>query len=119
MSSFGKKNKNPGYQAGDNWVACDSCGFVIRASSIKETWDGRMLCPEDWEARHEQDFVRSRNDKIAADIVRPENEDLFLIRLCKTVNAIAGEAIADCARCDNATEFSESIPAGTFNTNTL
>ena len=68
MSSHGKKTRNPGYRAGDNWVICDRCGFAIYGSQAKTTWDGLVVCPEDWEPRHEQDFVRSRKDKINVDI---------------------------------------------------
>lgn len=64
MSSFGKKVRNPGYTPGDNWIICDRCGFACKGSQAKSTWDGLVVCPEDWEPRHEQDFVRSRKDKI-------------------------------------------------------
>lgn len=63
MSSHGKHTRNPGYIPGDHWVTCDRCGFHIRASDAMETWDGLIVCPEDWEPRHPQDFVRTRADK--------------------------------------------------------
>ena len=41
----GKHTKAPGYQPGNHWVVCDSCGFDIRAKDIRMSWDGRALCP--------------------------------------------------------------------------
>ena len=67
MSSYNKKTRNPGYKAGDNWVICDKCGFAIYGSEAKETWDGLVVCPEDWEPRHPQDFVRGKRDNIKVD----------------------------------------------------
>lgn len=78
MSSFGKHTRNPGYRPGNHWVVCDRCGFDIRASEARETWDGLVVCPEDWEPRHPQDFVRGREDKQAAeDPVRPRPDNTF------------------------------------------
>jgi hypothetical protein len=72
----GKKNANPGFISGDHWVACDICACAIRASDSMNTWDNRVVCPDDWEPRHEQDFVRSREDKQTPQgNVRPEPTD--------------------------------------------
>lgn len=63
MASFGKKTRNPGYVAGRHWLTCDVCGFVIDSREARERWDGAVVCPEDWESRHPQDFVRGREDE--------------------------------------------------------
>lgn len=72
----GKKTRNPGYVPGDHWVSCDVCGCAVRSSDSMRTWDNRVVCPDDWEPRHEQDFVRSREDKQTPQgNVRPEPVD--------------------------------------------
>ncbi len=65
--------RSPGYIPGDHWVTCDRCGFDVRSSRARKTWDGLVVCPDDWEPRHPQDFVRGREDRQAAQgLVRPE-----------------------------------------------
>lgn len=62
----GKHTPNPGYKPGNHWVECEVCGCDIRAFDIKLRWDGLRVCPDDWETRHPQDFVRARHDDIRA-----------------------------------------------------
>lgn len=117
----GKHTGNQGYEPLNHWVVCDSCGFDIRAQDIRETWDHRMVCPADWEPRHPQDFVRSKQDHIRAESpVRPVPAEIF-INVCKGSSAISGLAITGCAISgESSTAFIiESIPSGTFNPNTL
>lgn len=66
------------YTPGDYYCLCDRCGFKIRRSDAKKTWDNLIVCPNDFEERHPQDFVRGRKDKIYVDDPRPEPEDVFL-----------------------------------------
>lgn len=40
----------------DYKVTCDVCGFVHMRSRMKKRWDGLLVCPEDWELRHVNDF---------------------------------------------------------------
>lgn len=68
--------RNPGYKPGDHWVSCDVCGCDVRSSDSMKTWDNRVVCPDDWEPRHEQDFVRSREDRqTPVGNVRPDPAD--------------------------------------------
>jgi hypothetical protein len=73
---FKRKNKRrghvPEYRRGDNLLICDRSGFVIRRSEAKKTWDGLWVHKDFWEPRHPQDFVRGKQEKIKADVVRPE-----------------------------------------------
>lgn len=74
----GKKTRNPGYEPGNHWIACERCGHVIRSEDAKKEWTGLWVCPDDWEIRHPQDFVRGRYDDIAAkEPNRPEPPDRF------------------------------------------
>lgn len=55
-----------------NWNAlCDSCGRKFKALDLKKRWDGLMVCPEDWEMRHPQDFLRVQKEKINVEFSRP------------------------------------------------
>jgi hypothetical protein len=59
------------YNSGDHNVTCDVCSRKIKMSQAKSRWDGFLVCQADWEERHPQDFVRSRQDKISVLITRP------------------------------------------------
>lgn len=41
---------------------CDVCGFQYKNFQLRKRWDGLIVCKEDWETRHPQEFVRARND---------------------------------------------------------
>jgi hypothetical protein len=43
-------------------VLCPVCGFKRKSSEMKLRWDGLYVCPEDWEIRHPQDFLRISSD---------------------------------------------------------
>ena len=88
--------------SGDWNAICDRCGFKFKASELRKTWDGWMVCGKDWEARHPQDFIRSRPDKQSVPWSRPEKTDSFI-----TVDYV-----------DSSIGTQEtSIPSGTFDPN--
>jgi hypothetical protein len=66
------------YRSGDNYVICDRCGFKKHASEVSKDWDGLIVCREDHDGRHPQDFVRGRPDHQVAAISRPDPPDVFL-----------------------------------------
>ena len=115
----GKKTRSPGWKAGNHWVYCDRCSSAIRAKDAKKTWDNLIVCPDDWEPRHPQDFVRGRRDDIRAkEPVRSEPEDRFIDQVHETRSAIVGFAIVGCAIVGmEAAQFGGStpIPPPTFN----
>ena len=64
---------------GDWNVLCDSCGRKFKASQVQKRWDGLMVCKEDWEMRHPQDFLRVQKEKIAVPFSRPyPAQDTFI-----------------------------------------
>lgn len=68
----------PSYVKGD-WIAmCDVCGRKYKASQLEQRWDGLMCCPDDWEIRQPQDFVRGVADTQIAPWLRSEPQDYFL-----------------------------------------
>lgn len=97
MSAHGKHTRNPGY--GSHWVVCDVCGFDIRADDARTRWDGMVVCPDDFELRHPQDFVQAQEDHIVANepVRTPPDPDYV-----RTVP-----------------DPDETVPSGTFNEETL
>jgi hypothetical protein len=65
------------YKPGDNNAICDRCGFKYKASELRKTWDGLMVCDKDFEVRHPQDFVRGVKDDQHVAVSRPEAPDTF------------------------------------------
>jgi hypothetical protein len=65
------------YKPGDWNAICETCGFQYKASELKKTWDGKMVCSKDWEPRHPQEFVRGVVDKQSVPWTRPEPDDVF------------------------------------------
>lgn len=66
------------YRSGGHYVICDSCGFKMRASEVRKRWDGLIVCRDDWETRHPQDFVKGKRDRQAVPNGRPEPPDTFI-----------------------------------------
>ena len=65
------------YASGDNNVICDSCGRKRKASQVRKTWDGFFVCPEHWEPRHPQDYVRNVPESLPVAINRPAVDPTF------------------------------------------
>lgn len=65
------------YRAGDWNAVCDSCGGKFKASQMKRRWDGFMVCKDDFEMRHPQDFLKARSDKISVPWSRPQLPVVF------------------------------------------
>jgi hypothetical protein len=72
------KFRLPHYRPGEHLVVCDRCGFTLYSGEAKKTWDGLIVCPEDWEPRHPQDFVRGRKDQQSVEDARPYPDTVFL-----------------------------------------
>ncbi|MFZ2190095.1 MAG: hypothetical protein WAV48_04905 [Candidatus Magasanikiibacteriota bacterium] len=87
-----------------NWNAlCDSCGRKFKALDLKKRWDGLMVCKEDYELRHDQDFLRVQKEKITVPWSRPyPTEDIFTGHICSVAGrfGMADFGEADCARAD-------------------
>lgn len=59
-------------------MLCQVCGFKYKNSEMKERWDGVWCCPEDWELRQPQDFVRGVRDPMSVPYTAPEPGVTFL-----------------------------------------
>lgn len=117
FSPTSKRTRNPGFIPGDHWVSCHMCSGTFRASDTLRTWDNRIVCRQDWEPRHEQDFVRARyEDTAAKGNVRPQDPDTFIPPFCEDNTSVAGNAIAGCAMAgaDAGRRWTSQIPEPTF-----
>ena len=59
------------YQRGDWNSVCDVCGRGFKFSQLRKRWDSAYTCPECWEIRQPQDFVRGVKDDPSVPIARP------------------------------------------------
>ena len=62
------------YIHGDWNAICDQCGRKFKASQLQKRWDGLMVCKEDYETRHPQEFVRAVEDNGKVPWVRPDKD---------------------------------------------
>lgn len=69
--------KDWNYKSGDWNLICDVCGKKMKASHARHRWDGLIVCDEDFEHRHAQDFLRVKSDKITVPYTRPVPTDIF------------------------------------------
>lgn len=99
------------YIKGDWNAVCDECGRRFRASQLKKRWDGLMVCSQDYEVRHPQDFVRAKADNQLVPWIKREVSDVFIGG--SGVSGIAGFAISG-SMITGSTFNPGTIPEGTF-----
>lgn len=84
----------PRYDKGSWITTCDVCGRRYKSNELIKRWDGLMCCPDDWEIRQPQDFVRGVADTQVAPWVRPEPQDSFIPFLFTTfLNFLSSSAV--------------------------
>lgn len=66
------------YISGEWNVTCDVCSKKIKAHDAKQRWDGLVVCPDDFEHRHPQDYVKAKIDKITVQFTRPIPPNVFI-----------------------------------------
>lgn len=66
------------YSPGDWNVVCYECGRKRKASMMKKHWKGYYVCPEHWEPREQQDFVRAVPDVQTPGWTQAMPADIFL-----------------------------------------
>ena len=85
-----------GYHDGDWLAACHQCGRTHLASTMRRHWQGYWVCPEHWEERHPQDFVRGVQDIQTPPWVQPPSDiDLYFCDI-NGRSAWPGRAIPGC-----------------------
>jgi len=58
---------------GDYNAQCYRCGGKRKASQMRKQWQGYWVCPEHWEPRHPQDFVKGVADNPSVPWSQPDN----------------------------------------------
>lgn len=93
-----KKNH---FISGEWNLTCDVCSKKIKAHEAHHRWDGFIVCQDDFEMRHEQDFVKAKTDKITVPFQRPIPTEVFAFACTVwTSQGIADQGVADCAQAD-------------------
>lgn len=90
---------------GDWNAICDRCGEKFKASELKETWDGLMVCSKDWEPRHPQDMIKGVEDDSSVPWARPDD------------TSSGGTDINGSTVPPTRTDTTDDVPTGTFSTN--
>lgn len=64
---------------GDPKALCDICGFTFNLSALRKNWKGQMVCRDDFERRHPQEFVRGVPDTQGVKPnMRPEPDFVYI-----------------------------------------
>ena len=90
------------FESGKWLVICDVCGFRKKSDEVLKRWDGLIVCKEDYETRHPQDFIRAIKEDTSVPFTRPEPTDTFV-----TVDVVASTVGVQ----------ETTIPTGHFTTN--
>ena len=87
------------YKLGDYNAVCYECGRKFKASTLKLHWQGYYVCPEHWEPRQPQDFVRAQADIQTPPWAQPQPTDTFAA-VCypNDTTAIPNYAIPGCVK---------------------
>ena len=85
------------YRPGDWNAMCYQCGGKFKASELKRHWQGYYVCPDHWEPRHPQDFVRGVQDIQTPPWVQSVPQQRF-VPSCDigTISAVPGRAGPGC-----------------------
>jgi len=84
---------------GDWNAVCFECGRKRKASTMKQHWQGYYVCPEHWEPRQPQDFVRSMPDVQTPPWTQEPNSTLINYCSFNGRSAVAGVGVGGCAIC--------------------
>lgn len=87
-------------ELGDYNAVCYECGRKRKASTLLKHWQGYYVCPEHWEMRHPQDFVRSVRDDMTVPWQQPPEDTFIEVCTWEGRMGVADVGICDCAICD-------------------
>lgn len=81
-----------------NWNAvCYQCGRKRKASMLRKHWQGYYVCPEHWESRQPQDFVRAIPENPTPPWTQPMPADSFTyVCTLQGQSGYAGVGVAGC-----------------------
>lgn len=78
-------------------ATCYECGMKFKASELKRHWQGYYVCPEHWEARHPQDFVRGVPDVQTPPWTQPQSDAFVAVCTPEGSSAEPGLMLPGCA----------------------
>lgn len=87
-------------ELGDWNAVCFQCGRKRKASTLQKHWQGYWVCPEHWEPRHPQDFVKAVKDVVTPPWQQPMEDTFVLVCTWEGRMGLADVGIADCMICD-------------------
>jgi len=68
------------YFVSGEWnLICDVCSIKYKANRSKQRWDGFIVCPNCYEQRHPQDFIKTKQDKITVPYIRPPSDTFVTV----------------------------------------
>jgi hypothetical protein len=70
-------NSNSETDSGGRYNICQRTGFKVLPGELLQEWNGLLVRPESFEARHPQDFVRSKAERQTGP-QNPEPDDTFI-----------------------------------------
>lgn len=70
---------------GDHNAVCYECGAKFKFSQLRKHWQGYYVCPQHWEPRQPQDFVRGVPDNQTVAVSQPWPAVDTFIGIC-TIN---------------------------------
>lgn len=80
---------------GDYNTVCFECGRKRKASMLRKHWQGYYVCPEHWEPRQPQDFVRAIPDLMNVPWAQPMPANLFLSNDARDPGALGGSYLGE------------------------
>ena len=80
---------------GDYNALCFECGRKRKASTLRRHWQGYYVCPEHWEPRQPQDFVRSVPDLMTVPWAQSKPKDKFLGEDAKDPGALGSPYLGE------------------------
>lgn len=87
-------------ELGDWNAVCFECGRKRKASTLKKHWQGYWVCPEHWEPRHPQDFVRGVKDTITPPFQQPPEDTFVGVCTWQGRQGIVGYGVVGCMIVD-------------------
>jgi hypothetical protein len=86
------------YLALGDWnVIADCCGRKRKGSELRKQWNDLWVCPEHWEPRQPQDFVKAEPEHPTPPFVRHPADVYIAACSPNGTTGIADYATADCA----------------------
>jgi hypothetical protein len=76
-------------------MICQVCGFKYKNVEMKLRWDNVWCCPQDWEIRQPQDFVRGVADQMGVPYQSPGGPDVFVYTASTIIFDTFGNPIFD------------------------